>query len=132
MADLTSPCERWDGWHRPSDDRPIERKRYVYRLRWEAIHGPLPDGHLLHHLCDNPWCINVEHLEAMTHAEHAALHLAERNRQTGAGRTHCRNGHPLVGDNVQYVNSGRDGKYRRCRTCQAETKRRYRQRQRRI
>lgn len=32
------------------------------RLVWEYTHGPIPDGKLVCHQCDNPPCCNVKHL----------------------------------------------------------------------
>lgn len=104
----------------------MDGKRYAYRSLWEKAHGPLQEGHVLHHVCHNPWCVNLDHLEQLTMAEHASRHLGDRNRQKGAERTHCRNGHPLEGDNLLWVNSGRDGRYRRCRVCSIDAKSRYR------
>ena len=89
--------------------------QYVYRDLWEKANGPLPQGVLLHHKCENVWCINLEHLEPLTRAEHAAIHLADRNRKRE--RTHCPSGHPYDEENTRWVNSSRDGLYRVCRAC---------------
>ena len=122
-----TPCERWGGRHRLEDGRPIDgRARYAYRVAWEAAHGPLPEGAVLHHRCGNAWCVNVEHLEPLTAAEHAAEHLSERNRLRAESRTHCPAGHDLA-EHGRTVRSTRDGEYRRCRLCEQEAKRRYRE-----
>jgi hypothetical protein len=34
---------------------------------YERIHGPVPEGLELDHLCEVPLCINPNHLEAVTH-----------------------------------------------------------------
>jgi len=59
-------------------------KKYLHRLVWEEHHGPIPDGHVIHHRCENQACINVEHMEAMTQADHIRLHRPRgvRRRQT--------------------------------------------------
>jgi hypothetical protein len=40
----------------------------AHRMMWEQVHGPVPDGLELDHLCRNPSCVNPEHLEPVTHA----------------------------------------------------------------
>ena len=34
----------------------------VHRVMWEVRHGPIPEGMLVLHHCDNPPCCNDEHL----------------------------------------------------------------------
>jgi hypothetical protein len=34
----------------------------AHRVAWEGAHGPIPAGLHVLHRCDNPRCINVEHL----------------------------------------------------------------------
>lgn len=124
-----TPCVEWPQVRRADGRAVAGRSDYAYRVAWEAVHGPLPTGMVIHHLCSIPSCVRLTHLEVMTQAEHAAVHLSERNRQRGAERTHCKNGHPLEGDNVRTVESSRDGTYRRCRTCERAAKARFRSRQ---
>lgn len=46
----------------------------AYRFVYEERVGPIPDGHHLHHLCENPMCVNPGHLEPLTPAAHVARH----------------------------------------------------------
>ena len=36
--------------------------RLAHRVAWINVHGPIPEGMLVCHTCDNPPCINLEHL----------------------------------------------------------------------
>lgn len=117
-------CWSFEGRHRSEDNRPYFRRRYAYALVYEAMIGPIPEGMILHHTCDNTACVNPDHLEPMTQSQHAAEHLADRNRQRAADRTHCPQGHEYD----QVVNDKRGGTWRRCSTCSKETKRRWRSR----
>jgi hypothetical protein len=44
----------------------------------------VPAGSVIHHVCENRRCINPEHLQVLTHAEHQRLHNT---------KTHCLRGH---------------------------------------
>jgi HNH endonuclease len=112
--DCEGPCALWTGAH---DDKRYGqygyggRTRRVHVLAWEWAHEqPLPPGLLVHHTCTNPACVNVQHLQAVTPAEHTALHR----------RITCPRGHLLLGDNL-YISVHRDGYTRRfCRACKQQ------------
>jgi hypothetical protein len=63
-----------NGYARLRDDT------YAHRAAWEEVNGPIPEGHHIHHLCNNPGCVNVEHLECVTPIEHARRHAPSEPR----------------------------------------------------
>lgn len=108
LEPLPSGCVRWLGQHN-SDGRPVVKIRalspanlYVAVYLWEREHGPKPPAHDLHHTCTNKWCVNVAHLEPLTHAAHLALHQVEI----------CKRGHRYEEANI-YRHRGK----RYCRAC---------------
>jgi hypothetical protein len=48
-----------------SDREPVPAHRFAY----ETLVGRIPDGHHLHHECQNKGCVNPAHLEAVTQGE---------------------------------------------------------------
>jgi hypothetical protein len=73
--------------------------QYAHRQRWIAKNGPIPAGMELDHLCRNRSCVNVDHLELVTHAENMRRarkatcvrghELVEKTRPNGQMFRHC-------------------------------------------
>lgn len=51
----------------------------AHRLAYTVWVGPIPEGHVVRHKCDNPPCINPDHLETGTHADNVKDKI-ERDR----------------------------------------------------
>lgn len=101
--------------------------RYAYRVLWEKERGPL-NGLRLHHRCHNPWCVNLDHLEPITQAEHIKEHGLPGDWGQ-ADKQECPAGHPYDEENTYTYERKNGSVERHCKPCHRETKKRYRARQ---
>ncbi len=90
-----------------------EKSVKAYRFAYELVHGPIPNELDLHHLCQNPPCVNPAHLEPLTRKVH--IHKGESFAAKEARQTHCLRGHPLSGANLGIFKRKKQGRF--CKTC---------------
>lgn len=70
-----------------------KNSKYQQRIAWEKHYGRKPlEGMVIAHNCDNPYCINIEHLKECTQAENLA-DMKERDR-SAKGSKHRSKKHP--------------------------------------
>lgn len=43
----------------------------AHRASWEIANGPIPDGELVRHKCNNPPCVRPDHLELGSHRDNS-------------------------------------------------------------
>lgn len=115
-----SECIEFEGYRNPRGYGRIMREGRNWlatRWFWTQAHGTIPDGLYVLHKCDNPPCINLDHLYLGTAADNAR-DASERGRLKplrGPRKTHCDLGHALSGDNE--IIEKTEPLVRRCRTC---------------
>lgn len=61
----------------------VRYRTFAHRVAWIEAHGPIPEGLVVMHTCDNPPCINVEHLRLGTRAENNADMRVKRRQAVG-------------------------------------------------
>lgn len=98
----------------------------VHRIVAHLVHGldiNDPDVVARHH-CDNPPCINPEHLAPGTHADNVQDAIARGRSPHQLPRKTCAQGHALTADNLPMRADGRRGWCRQCNNAWQRARRR--------
>lgn len=101
----------YDGYGRVTINR---RVRSAHRVAYAVFKGPVPSNLEVDHRCFTRCCVNPDHLTLATRSENM-LRVVDAGRYVNVHmqKTHCKQGHPLSGDNLFIRRNGR----RACREC---------------
>lgn len=90
----TDGCLVWRGYRDPrwGYGRLWVKKRAIlaHRIIWEAVNGPIADGMCVLHRCDNPPCVNIDHLFLGTHAENMRDKVRKGRQPRGTQRPNAK------------------------------------------
>jgi hypothetical protein len=81
-----TPCRVWTRGTQGAGygSRGLDGKnRLTHREAFEQEHGAIPEGYVLHHLCGQKRCLEVDHMVAISRAEHCKIHRPGDHRVYG-------------------------------------------------
>jgi len=113
IPEPNSGCWLWTGATNKDGYGSIDfngKNRKAYRVAYELLKGPIPQGLTIDHLCRVPSCINPAHLEPTTIREN--ILRGNGNAAINARKTICPKGHPYSPENTYLSNRKRS-----CKTC---------------
>jgi hypothetical protein len=92
-ASAGNPCWEWTAAKKRTGYGVIgdaRRGRWLltlaHRLSWELHFGPIPDGLCVLHRCDNPGCVNPNHLSLGTKRENTADMIHKGRARGGSSK----------------------------------------------
>lgn len=118
-VEKTPTCWLWRGASKTPQGYGVvtvdKKDQYAHRISWKAANGEMPPpGMCVCHTCDNPKCVNPDHLFLGTQKENVADMVSKGRRP--APKLACRRGHEYTPQNTHiYRYHGKDA--RRCKAC---------------
>lgn len=86
-------CWLWFGWSTLDGYGVVQIDKVEYRAHrrvWEENNGQIPPGMMVRHRCDQPACVNLDHLTIGTHAENMADMVRRGRSPINAGEKNPR------------------------------------------
>lgn len=121
FVNVNGECHEWIGSLSKAGygQLSINNRPYLAHRISCAIHkNQFFDFHIVDHICSNRKCVNPDHLRLVG----SRLNSIENSKSKASinnAKTHCKNGHPLSGDNLHLKSVNGGTKFHRsCRTCE--------------
>jgi len=97
----------------------------THRISYIIHKGEIPGGLMICHTCNNPPCINPNHVYAGTSSDNMKQSVREM-RHFEQSKTHCKNGHEFNQENTFLRDRKGRGITRVCRSCKRDAERKRR------
>jgi hypothetical protein len=84
------------------------KNAFAHRIAWTLVNGPIPDGMVIAHHCDNPRCCRIEHLFCCTQIDN--IHDMNAKRRNSPPPMHLGEGNhkaKLTAEQVMEIRSGK-------------------------
>lgn len=82
------------------------RSLRAHRVAWELTHGTISDDQCVLHKCDNPGCVNPNHLFLGTMAQNTKDMVSKRRHSHGSRPSHAKLNEAAVADLIRLRDSG--------------------------
>lgn len=99
-------CEIWEGAKLKGGygiTKYEGRTQLAHRVAYKRVHGEIPKGMVVMHNCDNPACINIEHLSLGTQSQNRKDCINKGRANTPSGTEHYNS--KLTVDTVKEIRS---------------------------
>ena len=92
------------------DNYGVSRKVRAHRFMYESYNGPIPKGKLILHSCDNPSCVNPNHLKCGTTQDNVndkVLKSRAKGAHSGMKHHNCKFSDGLIQEILRDVELGK-------------------------
>lgn len=101
-VDKSGDCWIWTAAKLKKGYGQFKAKSYTrvtaHRLSYEMAYGPIPDGMFVCHKCDNPSCVNPDHLFIGTALDNCQDMMAKGRAKTGGPFPGSKNGNAVLNE----------------------------------
>jgi hypothetical protein len=100
------------GYYVISSRKEGNRGKLLHRLIWEDMFGPIPEGHVIHHIDGNPINNTLFNLKLMSSSDHSSLHQKgkKQSEETLKKRSEALKGRSRSEETKRKISMGLKGK----------------------